>query len=287
MGERAPIRKISLALDVGHNIRGGIDEGHQYGSQDFIRQAGFNVKFETNGQYHAEIKNDPYIGSITFYRGPDIPSRLNEGVNMFAIIGRDRLREAQLGGSDITEVVPLGFSVCQVSLEIPDRSRYRSPRDLDGKRIATSFPNITQDYFRQHNAEVKIVNYTGKEEGAPAAGAADAVVAIWSSGTTARDNGLKRIRGHEAIPLNDGYLYSEAVLGASARYLEEHGREVIVNQFIERFRQAVGHPIVDLGTIGDNGNRNPLLSALRSVGAAGSVFVSAILTGSSLFSTRK
>lgn len=270
-------RKIALAIASGHNIQPFI--------QQSVVDAGFRVAFEENGQIHAKIKNDPLIGSITINRGKDIPLRLDEGVNDFGILGRDILREAQLGGSDITEVVGLGVSVCQVSLEIPNRSRYRSPHDLDGKRIATSFPNITRDYFSQHDAKVKIVNYTGKEEGAVLAGAAEAVVAIWSTGTTAKENGLRRMKGYEAISLNDGHLSSEAVLGASARYLEEHGREFIVNQFIERFRQTA--PLVDLRTIGDNGDRNPLLPVLRYAGAAGSAIVSAILAGSSLFSTRK
>ena len=241
-------RKISLALDVGHNIRGGVDQGHQYGSQEFIKEAGFNVAFKTNGQYHAEVTDDRHIGSITFYRGPDIPSRLVEGVNMFGIIGRDRLREAQLGGLPIEEVVALGFSPCRISLEIPCRSRYRNPHDLDGLRIATSLPNIARDYFGQHGTEVRIVNYTGKEEGAPAAGAAEAVVAVWSTGTTAKENGLRRMRGYETIPLN-GHESSEAVLVASTHFLEEHGGEIIVNQFIQRCREAVGHTVVDLGAV--------------------------------------
>ncbi len=234
--------KISLAIASGHNIQPGI--------QVFLSQAGFDITFKENGQLHACVKRDPYIGSITINRGSDIPDRLQERVCDFGILGRERVREAQLGGLALTEVVALGFSACKVSLEVPRRSYYQHPIDLDGLRIATSLPNIAKDYFAKHGAEVKIVKYTGKEEGAPAAGAADAVVAIWSHGTTARENRLKRLRGYETIPL-DGHDQSEAVLAASTRYLEEHGRELIVSQFIERCRQAVGNTAVavDLGAI--------------------------------------
>lgn len=243
--ERRPISKISLAIDSGHNIRPAI--------QGFLG-SGFQVKFVENGGIHAKVQNDPLLGSVTLYHGQDISDRLLAGNHNFGIVGRDRLLEAQLGGADLKEVVALGRSGCDVVLEVPQWSKYRKPEDLDGKRIATSLPNTALDYFGKHNAEVTIVNYRGKEEGAPRAGVADGVVAIWVTGGTAKENNLRRMK--------EPILQSEAVLVASGRFLEERGSERIVSQFVEKVRQTA-EPLEPL-TSQENRGRNRL-NGLRAL----------------------
>lgn len=225
MIDQEPGPKISLAIATGKHI--------QALNQQTILDAGFQVTFERNGQIHAKITDDPLIKSITFARSEDIPLRIEEGVIDFGMFGRDVLREAQLTGMDLQEVVPLGKSRCEVVVEVPNESSWLTPADLNGIRIATSLPRITNEYFGRYGASVITVRYTGQHEGAIGLGAADAVVAIWYSGSTARENGLRRLQGYETI------LHSEAVLATSSRFLEEHGSEYITLQFIDRFRQAV------------------------------------------------
>ena len=238
-------QKISLAIDGGHNIRPDIEK--------FMRHAGFRFELKRNGNLHAEVIDDPLLGSITLNRGPDIPLRLSEAVNDLAVLGRDVVRDAQLGGIEIEEIEALGISICRVVLEVPQQSGYSHPRDLNGARIATSLPNITTKFFRDHDTEVRIVPYSGKEEGAPAAGAADAVVAIYNSGRAATDNTLRPISTIDESTL----LESEAVVASHANFMRERGSDLIVIQFIDRFRQAVRQPRRSI-----NGNVSPRISAV-------------------------
>ncbi|MBI2040104.1 ATP phosphoribosyltransferase [Candidatus Microgenomates bacterium] len=219
------VSKISLAIDGGHNIRTD--------TESCLKAAGFQFEVWENGSLHALVRGDSLLRSITLNRGGDIPLRLDEGVNDFGVFGRDVLREAQLGGVEIEEIEALGISICRVALEVPKSSKYKRPEDLVGARIATHLPNLTKSFFREHNTAVRIVSYTGKEEGAPAAGAADAVVAIYSSGTAAEENKLRLIGTLKESTL----LESEGVLVASTRFLSERGSDLIVSQFIDRFRQ--------------------------------------------------
>lgn len=218
--------RLSLGIDGGHNIRPEL-EGHLH------NRLGLNYDLRQNGNLHAEVRNVPYRMGITAYHIEDIPVRFKERVINFAMIGRDRLRDLQLGGLEIEEVVPLGLSICSVALEVPKRFRYKRPQDLNGARIATSYRYLTEDFFRRNGAEVEVVPYHGGEESAPAAGVAKAVVAITKSGTAARENGLKVIKPH--------ILESEAVLVAQTDFLREHRNEPVYRWFIDINKEAAVH----------------------------------------------
>src|SRR3989344_3708404 len=110
-------QRVSLAIDGGHNIR--LD------TEAFLRDAGFQINVWENGKLHVDVVDDPLLGSITVNRGEDISRRLEEGVHDFAVYGRDQLREAQLGGMEIEELVDLGFSTCWVVTEVPVDSEFR------------------------------------------------------------------------------------------------------------------------------------------------------------------
>lgn len=245
--------KISLAIDKGHNIRPV--------TVDFLYKAGFKFQVWSNGSLHAAVEGDPLLRSITLNRGEDIPYRLEEGVNEFGIFGRDILKEAQLDGIEVEEVVPMGISLCRVVLEVPIESEYRRPEDLHDPndpekifRIATSYPNQAELFFSQHSTAVKMVKYRGGEEGAVDVGAAEAVVAVYDSGTTANENHLRLIAAPPYVDeVIDGItaagkriikestlLESEAVLVTSTEFLDEYGSERIVRQFITRIAQTAG-----------------------------------------------
>jgi ATP phosphoribosyltransferase len=97
----------------------------------------------------------------------------------------------------------LGFSKCRVSLAVPKAFEYKNIQDLNGKRIATSYPNTVKKYLKAQGiaADLHIIN--GSVEIAPNIGLADAICDIVSSGSTLFKNGLK-----EAVQM----AVSEAVL---------------------------------------------------------------------------
>jgi len=103
----------------------------------------------------------------------------------------------------VTVVEKLGFSNCRLSLAIPREEVYTGLEYFKGKRIATSYPKILGNYFREKDIEVKIEELGGSVEIATGIGLADGIFDIVSTGSTLIMNGLKEA---ETI------LRSEAVL---------------------------------------------------------------------------
>ncbi|MDX1463087.1 MAG: ATP phosphoribosyltransferase [Marinirhabdus sp.] len=152
-------------------------------------------------QLKASAKNFPL--DILYLRNGDIPQYLKDGVVDCAIIGENVLVEK---GWSIQVIEKLGFSKCRVSLAIPKGEAYASISDLQGKRIATSYPETTLNYLKsQHvSADLHIIN--GSVEIAPNIGLADAICDIVSSGSTLFKNNLKEV---------EVLMQSEAVLAKS------------------------------------------------------------------------
>ncbi len=154
-------------------------------------------------QLKASAKNFPL--EIFYLRNGDIPQYLKDGVVDIAIIGQNVLLEK---GNEIKIVEKLGFSSCKVSVAVPKGVDYNSVTDLDGKRIATSYPNTVKTFLKKNDIEAQIHVINGSVEIAPNIGLADAIVDIVSSGSTLFKNGLKEV---EVI------LKSEAVLAVSPK----------------------------------------------------------------------
>ncbi|MFC4721920.1 ATP phosphoribosyltransferase [Geojedonia litorea] len=169
-------------------------------SMQILKEVGISID---NGkdQLKAAARNFPL--EVFYLRNGDIPQYLKDGVVDAAIIGENVLVEK---GKDITVVEKLGFSSCKVSVAVPKAFKYKGVQDLEGKRIATSYPNTVNEFLKQHNIEANIHIINGSVEIAPNIGLADAIVDIVSSGSTLFKNNLKEV---EVI------LKSEAVLAAS------------------------------------------------------------------------
>ncbi len=158
-------------------------------------------------QLKATARNFPL--EVLYLRNGDIPQYLRDGVVDIAILGENVLVEK---GTDITIAEKLNFSKCRVCLAVPKGVSYNSIQDLEGKRIATSYPNTVNDYLKSKgvNADLHIIN--GSVEIAPNIGLADGICDIVSSGSTLFKNNLKEV---EVI------LKSEAVLAVSSKISEE------------------------------------------------------------------
>jgi len=140
---------------------------------------------------------------VMFLRNGDIPQYLRDGVVDIAIIGENVLVEK---GKDITIAERLNFSKCKVSLAVPKDVEYNSIKDLDGKRIATSYPNTVNEYLKEKGISADLHQISGSVEIAPNIGLADAICDIVSSGSTLFKNNLKEV---------EVMLTSEAVLAVS------------------------------------------------------------------------
>ena len=133
-------------------------------------------------------------------RDDDIPSVVANGSATLGIVG---LNEVEEKGCDVEIVDRLGFGACRLCLAIPKTEIYNGPEYFRRKRIATSYPNILKRFLDSKGVEAEVEVITGSVEIAPAAGIADAIFDIVSSGSTLVANSLKEV---------ETVLESEAVL---------------------------------------------------------------------------
>ena len=139
-------------------------------------------------QLKAAARNFPM--EVFFLRNGDIPQYLRDGVVDIAIVGSNLLIEK---GNDLKIIEPLGFSKCRVSLAVPKGVAFKSIQDLDGKNIATSYPNTVSQFLKEKNINADIHVINGSVEIAPNIGLADAICDIVSSGSTLFKNNLKEV----------------------------------------------------------------------------------------------
>jgi len=154
-------------------------------------------------QLRASARNFPM--EVFYLRNGDIPQYLQDGVVDIAILGENVLIEK---GADIPVVEKLGFSKCRVSIAVPKNVEYNALSDLEGKRIATSYPNTVLQYLKDKGVQAELHIINGSVEIAPNIGLADAVCDIVSSGSTLFKNNLKEV---------EILLRSEAVLAVSPK----------------------------------------------------------------------
>ncbi len=154
-------------------------------------------------QLKAAARNFPL--EVFYLRNSDIPQYLQDGVVHAAIIGENLIIE---NGGEIKIEELLGFSKCRVSLAIPKSHSYKGIKDLEGKRIATSYPNTVTMFLDKHDIKSDLHIINGSVEIAPNIGLADAICDIVSSGSTLFKNNLKEV---------EVLLNSEAALAVSPK----------------------------------------------------------------------
>jgi ATP phosphoribosyltransferase len=176
-------------------------------SIQILKDCGISIN-NGNDQLKATASNFPL--EVLYLRNSDIPQYLIDGVVDAAIVGDNLLVEK---GKNIQVAEKLGFSKCKVSVAVPKSFNYNSVKDLDGLRIATSYPNTVLDFFKSKNVSVDLHQISGSVEIAPNIGLADAIVDIVSSGSTLFKNNLKEV---EVI------FKSEAVLAVSPKISSEN-----------------------------------------------------------------
>ena len=161
-------------------------------------------------------RNAPVEGLLV--RADDVPEYVQDGVVDCGITGLDIVRES---GARVTELLRLGFGHCTLEAAVPEESPVGAVADLEGARVATSFPRLAREFLP---ASIELVDVHGSVELAPRLGLADAIVDLVSSGSTLRTNGLRSI---------GQLLESEAVLigppepGADALQLASVFRSVV------------------------------------------------------------
>jgi ATP phosphoribosyltransferase len=157
---------------------------------------------------------------ILFLRDDDIPGYVEDGVADIGIVGENVLEEST---RKVHLINKLGFGRCRLSIAIPRGIPYNGIEDLQGKSIATSYPNLLGNYLKSQQVNAEIHEISGSVEIAPGIGLADAICDIVSTGSTLLSNGLKEV---------EQIFSSEAVMIANPSLSEE--KKAILDKFLFR-----------------------------------------------------
>jgi len=158
-------------------------------SQKILQKSG--VKFRSRDG-KLLIRSNSFPIDILFVRDDDIPSLVNNGDADLAIIGENELLEKTISKNllNIKKILKLGFSKCRLSFAIPENEDYI---DLNNKKVATSYPNIVNNYFKENSINASVVDIHGSVELTPHIGISDCICDLVSSGATLEANNLKEV----------------------------------------------------------------------------------------------
>lgn len=191
-------------------------------SLKLLKECGINID---NGIDQLKVTATNFPLEVFFLRNSDIPQYLEDGVVDIAILGENLLIEEE---KTLKIETYLGFSKCKLSIATPKGINYKSIKDLEGKRIATSYPNTLKSYLAKNNINAELHIISGSVEIAPNIGLADAICDLVSSGNTLFKNGLEE---KEII------LKSEACLVVSPLITNEN--QLVLNKLSFRIQSVL------------------------------------------------
>lgn len=180
---------------------------------ELLVKSGLDLGEDWGRRLYVKVKNKDI--EVIFVRAQDIPTFVHSGSVDIGITGQDQIANADV---DVEEVLPLEFGHCRLSVAVPESYPYRSVSEIpDGSRVATSFVNITEKFFKEMGKDVKVISVSGAAEIMPYMNVSDFIVDLVSSGSTLKTNRLVEIH-----PI----IYSQAVAIANKNSLESHYDEI-------------------------------------------------------------
>ena len=189
----------------------------QEGSLDLLKESGLSF---SNGKDQLKTQARNFPVEVLFLRDDDIPQYVEDMVADIGIVGENIFAEKRKNNEIVKR---LDFAKCRLSIAVPRSDTYNGVASLDGKNIATSYPNIVKEFLRKHNITAGIHEISGSVEIAPGIGLADAICDIVSTGSTLLSNGLKEV---EVV------MQSEAVIIANPSL--EPAKQAILEKLLFR-----------------------------------------------------
>lgn len=220
------MEKLKIAIQT----KGRLNED----SMELIRESGIDLSM---GRRKLVSTAGNFPMEALFLRDDDIPQTVADGVADVGIVGENEMLEKR---ENVVIAKRLGFSKCRLSLAIPKNTDYPGVEFFNGKKIATSYPNILKKFLDENKVEAEIHVITGSVEIAPGIGLADAIFDIVSSGSTLVSNRLKEV---EVVVKSEAVLISRPDLPAEKKELLD---ELIFR--MESVQRAEGKKYILLNT---------------------------------------
>lgn len=179
-------------------------------SMELLNEAGITL---SNGSRKLLSASRNFPLEAVFLRDDDIPQYVFDKVTDVGIVGENVVMEK---GHDLQIIERLGFARCRLSIALPKGAAYNGIGDLDGKRIATSYPEILGTFLHENHLDCEIHEISGSVEIAPGIGLADAIFDIVSTGSTLISNGLREV---ELVSESEAVLVANKDLSKSQRQI--------------------------------------------------------------------
>jgi len=222
MSEAFFLPRRAMSMDGSKTLRIAIQKSGRLSekSLEIIRSCG--ISFLGGDSRILKEKSPNFPLEFLYVRDDDIPTYVYDGVADIGIVGRNGYDES---GLELDVVKDLGFAGCRLSIAVPNDMEYTGLKDLEGKRIATSYPRILGKILKEKGVNASFVVVAGSVEITPAIGIADCICDIVSTGTTLKMNGLREV---EAI------YSSTAIMVAGMGLKEDKERMDILSRLLVR-----------------------------------------------------
>lgn len=149
-------------------------------------------------------------------KGPDVPTYVYYGAADIGVVGRDTILEENL---KLYEVLDLGYGRCRMCVCGPESAR-ELLNSGETVRVATKYPNIAKEYFRQRRQQtVEIIKLSGSIELAPIVGLSDVIMDIVETGSTLRENGLTVLE--EVCPISARVVVNQVSMKMENKRISE------------------------------------------------------------------
>lgn len=168
------------------------------------------------------VESSNFPIEVLYLRDDDIPQTVADGVADLGIVGENEFVER---GFEASIIKRLGFSKCRLSLAIPKSIDYKGLEWFNGKKIATSYPEILRNFSKEKGLNIDIHVIQGSVEIAPGIALADGIFDIVSSGSTLVSNNLKEV---EVV------MKSEALLIGNKNLENDPDKKAILDELLFR-----------------------------------------------------
>ncbi len=237
------------------------------------------------------VQSPNFPVEVLFLRDDDIPQTVATGVADLGVVGENEFAER---GEDAEIIQRLGFSRCRLSLAVPKDMEYIGLKWFQGRKIATSYPEILRRFLQKNGIQAEIHVITGSVEVSPGIGLADAIFDIVSSGSTLVSNRLQEVEvvmqsealliGYKGMSGENRKLLSELLFRMDAVRAAQDKKYVLMNvpkdrleeiiQVLPGMKSPTVMPLADEGwcsvhTVIDEQRFWEIIGKLKALGAEG------------------
>ena len=191
-------------------------------TMDLLKETGIKIN---SARRTLLVQSSNFPIEVLYMRDDDIPECVASGIADIGIVGENEFVER---GKDANVVKRLGFSKCRLSLAIPEAEDYNGVKWFDGKKIATSYPNILKKYAQEQGINIEVHVIQGSVEIAPGIGLSDGIFDIVSSGSTLVSNKLREV---------ETVMKSEALLIDNKELTPE--KQATLDEFLFRIQSVL------------------------------------------------